>query len=1051
VRKLLLYVLLTSLLPLLAQEYKFNNFGQEEGLPQPYVYDLVQAKNGFLFAATGDGLAAFGGTRFKKFATKDGMAENYCSALFFDSKDRLWIGHFEGGISILENHKFSKLKTSEFPMARVVGIAEDSKGNIYYASSAGAIYTVKEGKISVFTEEDLPPISRIRIVSDVLYVASQEGLLKFNLSNRSRASVTFPGTEDKNVTCMDFTPRGELWTGIEGEGVFVFDISKKENKLISSFVDELKSDRKPIKDIRVKGANEVWVSLNGEGLRRIRFNSGLKTEKAFSLNHQNGLRNLFINKIFIDKEENIWFGTTGGGLLQFLSSRFELFSTNNFLVFDDVKTISVDDSDYIYVCDDRQLFSFHPDKEFKNSQRLIQENSEEEIRCNYLNKTSMELWIGTTKTLLIYQLKKGLPVLKSKLAFFDGKTINYITKDANGKMLVCTTEGLFFLDEKNQPEKVFNTDVKAPHNNFLGCLLDRKGKLWIFSPETPLYNLYNDEVSLEKTLDSLTSFRFSSGVQDKDENIWFATEGDGIFVFDRYRKFKHYGTEAGLSSDFIYGIIATKQGDIIATHKNGISIKYANLKTFRSLNKQNGLPANNVNSNSLFRDRKGHVWMGSTEGLIRYLPEEDKININPPLFTLLSVSYNDSTLNVSDTIHKLTYNDYEVVFNFIGVSLSNPTGVTYRYMLEGFDEKFRLTDERSIVYPKLSDGRYRFVIYAKNADGFESPDPSVLIIEIKKPYWKEVWFFALITVVLVAGFYSVFKVRTRNLLKAKIELEGLVLEKTAELVKEKEKIEEANELLNEKNRDITSSISYAKRIQRAVLPDNEIMRQKLDYFVFYRPRDIVSGDFYWFSETEQYSYIAAVDCTGHGVPGAFMSLLGSTFLDQALIENKNCTPVDLLNELDNKLHKAFKTKEEENRIGDGMDAIILRIDKNSQELLFAGANRPLYYYPKNGEVQDFKSPIYSVGGAFTNEVKGYKNDSLQVSNGDCAYIFSDGFGDQFGGPRNKRYSTKRMKNYFSVICALPMNEQLEMIESEFDTWKGNEEQMDDICVIGIKF
>ncbi len=1050
-KKLLLYFLVFASAFLHAQEFKFNAFGQEEGLPQPYVYDIIQAKNGFLFVATGDGLASFGGTKFVKFSTKDGLAENYCSALFYDSKQRLWIGHFEGGVTLLENFKFKKINTTQFPSAKVIGIAEDSKGNIYYASSSGALYVIKEGKVTVFTEEELPPINRIRIVNDILYVASQEGMLVFNLSNRSRSSQTIGETEGKNVTALDITPRNELWIGVEGDGIRVYSVDKTTYKPVATFSTAIQSNRKAIKDIKVKGSNELWISLTGEGLRNIKYTSDFMPEKIIVLNNRNGLKSLFINKIFIDKEENIWFGTTGGGLLQFLSSRFELYNTNNFLPFDDVKTVAVDDSDHVYICDERQLFVFNPNNTFTNLQRVIPENSEEEIRCSFLSKNESELWLGSTAGLYIFDIKKSIPKLKSKPTFFSGKTINYITRELDGQMLVCTTEGLFYLNEKNEPEKVFNTDVKAPHNNFLGCLIDRSGKMWVFSPETPLYYVYKDEVSLEKTLDSLTSFRFGSAVQDKDENIWFATEGDGIFVYDRYKKFKHYGTDQGLSSDFIYGIIASKQGDIIATHKNGISIKYANLKTFRSVNKSNGLPANNVNNNSLYRDRKGHIWMGTTEGLIKYSLTEDKININPPLFTLLSVSFNDSLMNINDTMHVLNYNNYEVLINFIGVSLTNPDGVTYRYMLDGFDEKFRVTDEKFALYPKLSDGKYRFIIYARNSDGFETPEPLVFSIYIKKPFWKEIWFYALVAVLITGAFYAFFKIRTKNLLRAKIELEGLVMEKTAEVLKEKLKIEEANKLLNEKNKDITASISYAKRIQGAILPDSQLIKKRLDMFVFYRPRDIVSGDFYWFSETEKYTYIAAVDCTGHGVPGAFMSLLGSAFLDQALSENKNGTPSELLNNLDIRLNRAFKTREEEKRIGDGMDAIILRIDKSSNELVFAGANRPLYFYPDNEDVQEYKSPIYSVGGVFTNEVKGYFDATVKTKEGDAAYIFSDGFGDQFGGPKGKRYSTRRMKNFFGIICSLPTQEQFEMVQAEFESWKGTEEQMDDICVIGIKF
>lgn len=1045
---LILFLAITGLVS--SQEYKFNVFGQEEGLPQPYVYDIVQARNGYLYVATGDGLAAFGGNRFERFSTKDGMSENYCSALMIDSKQRLWIGHFEGGVSVLENFKFKKLNTADLQMARVVSFGEDSKQNIYYASSSGQLYTIAEGKIKLFTEEELPPINEMKIRDDKMYVATQEGLLMFDLSSRSRSSKTIEGTEDKNISTFEITPRNEIWIGVDGSSLEVLSKEKDTYRSVKTFSLELKSEKFNFKDLCFKGSNEVWISLTGEGLRMMRFTSNYGIDKLNVINGRNGLKSMFVNRIFIDKEENFWFGTTGSGLFQFLSSRFESFNTNNFLPFDDVRTVAVDDSDNVYSCSDKQLFAFNVNGRLNVKLDLIPVNVEEEIRTSFLNKQTNELWVGTNRNLLVFSLVKNTIKLKSSHTAFKDKTVNSIVRNSDGKLLICTTEGLFYLNEKFEVEKVFTTNEGAPHNNFLGVTVDRKGRLWVYSPETPLYNIYNNEVELEKSIDSAVSFRFVSGLQDKDENLWFATEGDGIFMLSKTKKWKHYTTEDGLSSDFIYGIIASSKGDIIATHKNGISIKYANLKTFRSINKSTGLPANNVNTNALYRDKKGHIWMGSTEGIIKYSPIEDKININPPLFSFLSISFNGATKPVGDTLYKLDYNNYELNIEFIGVSLTNPGGVTYRYKMEGFDAKFRTTTERSIPYPKLADGEYTFIIYAKNSDGFETPVPATFRISIGKPIWKKPWFIATISLSIILIFYLIYRWRTYKLTQAKIELEGIVMEKTAELVLEKEKIEKANELLNEKNQDITSSIAYAKRIQNAVLPDTEYINQRLDLFVLYKPRDIVSGDFYWYTESDNYSYVAVVDCTGHGVPGAFMSLLGSTFLDQVLIEHRDATPSVLLNALDKKLHAAFKKREEENRIGDGMDAIIMRVSKHSNEVVFAGANRPLYFYSKQGP-QDFKATIYSIGGTFPNEVKGFADTTLYVEKGDCAYMFSDGFGDQFGGEKNKRYSTKRMKSFMEELSQYPINEQYERIDKEFTDWMGDLEQMDDICVIGVKF
>jgi len=833
--------------------------------------------------------------------------------------------------------------------------------------------------------------------------------------------------------------------------------SNNEYKSLLTYSVEIKSKKNNIKDISLKGDNEMWISLTGEGLCMVRYTSNYRLEKQTTINNKNGLQSLFINRIFVDKEANLWFGSTGNGLFQFLSSRFERFNTANFLPFDDVRTIAVDDSMNIFVSDDKKVFVFNTETNLSILHDLVPKGVEEEIKTSFINKQTNELWVGTTQNLYVYDIAKNKMIYKRFIPAFKGKGVNYFTRDQTGQYLICTTEGLFYTNEKLEVQKEFNTNSGAPHNNFLSVFVDRTDQVWAFSPETPLYHITNGStVELQKTIesdkDTLSPFKFNSGSQDRDDNIWFATEGDGVYCYRKSRKpnFIHYTTDEGLASDFCYGIAVTQKGDVVTIHKNGISIKYANLKTFRGVNRSNGLPANIVNNNAIYKGRKGNIYMGSTEGLIRYVPNEDVINLNPPVLSILSVRTN-SMVHESDSVYRLPYDKYELTIDFVGVSLTNPGGVTYDYQLIGFEDKPRTTSEQSVTYPNLPDGDYTFVITAKNSDNVATISPATFKITIGKPFWKKLWFIVSASAFVILVFFLFFRWRTKKLQKDKEILEGLVQEKTAELVLEKEKIEKANEQLNEKNQDITASIAYAKRIQNAVLPDPEYISKHLDLFVLYKPRDIVSGDFYWYTETEHYSYVAVVDCTGHGVPGAFMSLLGSTFLDQVLIENKEATPALILNELDKKLHKAFKKKEgEENRIGDGMDAIVVRVDKGSGDLLFSGANRPLYFYSAEGP-QDFKAPIYSIGGTFPNEVKGFTDTLLKPKKGDCAYMFSDGFGDQFGGDKNKRYSTKRMKAYFGEIYTQTIPAQYEAIDNEFETWKGDYEQMDDICVIGIKF
>lgn len=1033
----------------LAQEYKFNVFGQEEGLPQPYVYDIVQAKSGFLYIATGDGLATYGGQRISKFSKRVGLAENFCSALFADSKQRIWIGHFEGGMSCYENGKFRKIKTASAQAAKVVAIAEDAKQNIYYANSAGSIYKIVSDSIVPFITEELDPVSKIRIKDNQLYIASQSGLLVVDLSSGKKDYKAIGNTKDKNVTCIEFTGN-EIYAGIDEVGVECIRNDNKNYTTVTTYSTELKSKSLNVKDVCFKNGSELWVSLTNEGLSVLKFNNSKQIEKQLTIAPKNGLGSVFISKIFLDKEQNLWLGSIGSGLFQFISDRFEMFNKKNFLDFDNVVTVAVDDADNVLLTNETVLLAFNPKDSIKNKLNVCGGN--ELIRCSYLNKASNELWVGTNKNIYIYDIANGKPKFKSVLAEFKDKTINYISKDNLGQILVCTIEGLFYLDQKNVVVKVFNTDGGAPHNNFTSFFVDQLDRYWIFSPMTPLYNLYNGEITLEKDLDSSVSFRFNSATIDKNDMVWFGTEGDGIFTYKKNRnpKYQRFTTSKGLASDYIYGLMATNNGDVITCHKNGISVKYASLKTFRAINKNNGLPANTINSNAIFKDKNGYVWIGSTEGLIKYSPLQDKINSIPPALSILRLTFNDSIKNTSDTNFVFNYGKYELNMEVIGVSLTNPTGVTYRYKLEGFEDKWRTGDDGKIAYPGLADGNYRFIIYAKNDDGFETPQPLTFSFVIKEPIWKKVWFYVIIAGVLIGGLVLFFRARTIKLQQEKIKLEEMVNEKTKELVVEKERVEKANELLHEKNRDITDSITYAKRIQNAVLPQTENMFKELNLFVLFKPRDIVSGDFYWYYSTPKYNYVAVVDCTGHGVPGAFMSLLGSTYIDQVMIENKEPLPSEVLTQLDNKIYAAFKQNNPDNKIGDGMDMCICRVTKDKKEITIASANRPIYYFT-NGELKETKANVFSIGGYFDGSDKVYTEITYQINKGDSFYMFSDGYGDQFGGEKNRRFSTKRMKQIFSSMQNRNIDEQRRVLDKEFEDWKGENEQIDDVCVIGIKF
>lgn len=259
-----------------------------------------------------------------------------------------------------------------------------------------------------------------------------------------------------------------------------------------------------------------------------------------------------------------------------------------------------------------------------------------------------------------------------------------------------------------------------------------------------------------------------------------------------------------------------------------------------------------------------------------------------------------------------------------------------------------------------------------------------------------------------------------------------------------------NKLIEEKNKEITDSINYAKIIQQSLLAPKSVFEKNLsEYFIFYKPKDIVSGDFYWAAETDNSFTLACVDCTGHGVPGAFMSLIGKENLDKAI--SKTTSPNLLLSELNKGVKKSLNQNSETGS-KDGMDASIAKIERKGEvvELTYSGANRPLWVIRKNTlEVEEIKATKWAVGG-FTSNDQVFEEHSLNLFPGDSFFIFTDGYADQFGGNKQKKITTKLFKELLVRHRQSPLSEIKLRLEEFFHEWKGNNEQVDDILVIGIR-
>jgi serine phosphatase RsbU (regulator of sigma subunit) len=301
--------------------------------------------------------------------------------------------------------------------------------------------------------------------------------------------------------------------------------------------------------------------------------------------------------------------------------------------------------------------------------------------------------------------------------------------------------------------------------------------------------------------------------------------------------------------------------------------------------------------------------------------------------------------------------------------------------------------------------------------------------------------FILYSAIIIALIYFIIKSQTRNLIK------------TRKLLKEKEQAlnlsEETRTQLELRERDITDSLVYAQRIQEALLPSEAYFRKHFeDSFIFFKPKDIVSGDFYWIGEKGDKVFVVAADCTGHGVPGALMSMIGREIIEKTINEENIETPSQILSVLNKALEKTFsREKNIGTIIRDGMDLGLCIIEKNKRKIVFAGAFFPLYLVRDNNLIE-IKSDKIIIG--MNPEGLPYTDHELDLMKDDIFYIFSDGYVDQFGGPEKRKFMYRRFRYLLTTIHRFPFNDQKAILDENIKTWMGNNVQIDDMMVIGFR-
>lgn len=444
------------------------------------------------------------------------------------------------------------------------------------------------------------------------------------------------------------------------------------------------------------------------------------------------------------------------------------------------------------------------------------------------------------------------------------------------------------------------------------------------------------------------------------------------------------------------------------------------------------------------------IWFGGGNTIFSFNPQVlssikrnfklsfDEIHLNTDL-----VIYDP---NKAKPLGEIDYAKNTVKFVFHANSFIGLKEMKYRYRLDGYVETWSDWSELNFAdFKKIPEGTYTLKVQAKNIYGFESETLSYTFT-ILPPWYRTWWAYAIYFVSFVFLIYLTIRLSIQRVKNQNIKLEHIVEERTSEIADQNKQLELQKEEIQQKTQDIVDSIIYAKRIQETILPNERLERMFKDYFVFYRPKDIVSGDFYWARQKGDLAIFSAIDCTGHGVPGALVSIVGNASLLRCVNEHSLTEPSEILNKHRDIVVKSFVSKAHTD-VKDGMDMSLCVLDNKSLVMKYSGANNECVII-RNGELIELKPDKQPIG-QFSHATP-FSQQEIQLQVGDCVYQFTDGYVDQFGGDKGKKLKSKPFKEMLLSISHLEMKEQRTRVESFFDEWKGELDQIDDVCVFGVK-
>ncbi|MBN1599591.1 MAG: SpoIIE family protein phosphatase [Bacteroidales bacterium] len=1077
IRVYLLFILLSVLRITWSQTYSpVDRFSVESGLSHSHITCLFIDSRGFLWIGTPDGLNRYDGYSFIKYQTRIGdqtsITNDYILDITEDADGNLWIATATGvskfditGNSFQSFTLKRSIDEDGIPVV-ITDIEIDTINNSVYLLGNGLIaqmdlstYAVKRFPVERFYKlsqrNEFNAVKYDNYTNSILFITKRQ-IIEFNISNDS-ASIRFD--IDK-------------FTGNNME--LVKDVACGYNGSLGILT------------------TEYLISLSGN-------DSGENNHFKQKLATDSGI------KLIYDGLTKCYHVIQTSSIYVYNAINLKQINTFNFTLPKEyqpnISTYCRSRSGVLWVGTFQGLYKFNLHKNsFKTIVPAAYTKSNKPVRISdaILDENRM-IWAGErTGELTILKFETGSSMMVPFKQINLNTRINKINKSFRGDIFIATGNGVILYSyNRNSLNYSSNTKKYLTGEEIYAVYPEKNDTVWIAGESGfYLFRPEENEIELLKGSADIYSGNRVIEIQGTSKHI-FLVYNNSIVEIDRQSLETRFinAQRDGKILTFIHTVLPVNEKELLVGTSNGV-FSYRPLIGELSL-LDLGLKRSNYHIHALHIDPKGTLWVSTNKGLlsvdkskygIKQFDKNDGLALQVFADRLVSsdrsgnilfggidrlIVFNPDSLiknNVAPNIEftqvvlngknrKLTINlvgvdtleiEPDIKYfriNFSALDFWAPEKNNYKYSLVRLkrDRYWNSLDNQNyILLSGLRAGYYILEIKGANNEGVWNHNSRKLIIHVYAPFWQSHLAFVIYSILFILLFYLSVYFRTKHLHKQNREYR--------EREQISKKIEQQKEELSVKNKNITDSINYAKRIQMALMPSQKLFKKLFpDSFILHLPKDIVSGDFYWVNEVDERKYFAAVDCTGHGVPGAFMSIIGFELFRRITETEKKKQPAEILNSLNREFELIFRDVENIT-LRDGMDVAFCAIDKKMKVLEFAGAFNPLYLVRDN-KITEIKGDRFSVGlntDSENDQELMFQDHVIPLDDGDIIYIFTDGFADQFGGPDEKKYKYRRFRHLLLALHELPMERQVEFLRRSILDWKGDMDQVDDILVIGVR-